>query len=135
MGSYTSIRLKLHSYTTIYIRIPSYTFIYRHMGSYTSVRLHIPPPYSFIHTSYAMLLSGIPWNMPCVTCIFRIHTSPCLNLRKTYGNFGKSAEISANFRKLRKRFKPIFVELKQFMKLLKNFGNSSKVFPDVFMIF
>ena len=27
------------------------------------------------HTSYAMLSSGIPWNMPRVTCIFRIHTS------------------------------------------------------------
>ena len=25
--------------------------------------------------SYAMLSSGIPWNMPRVTCIFRIHTS------------------------------------------------------------
>ena len=53
---------------------------------------------------------------------------PCLNLRKTYGNFGKSSEISANFRKLRKRFKPVFEELKRFMKLLENFGNSSKVF-------
>ena len=28
-----------------------------------------------INTSYAMLSSGIPWNMPRVTCIFRIHTS------------------------------------------------------------
>ena len=86
-----------------------------------------------------MLSSGIPWNMPRVTCIFRIHTSlyynyfiPCLNLRKTYGNFGKSSEISANFRKLRKRFKPVFEELKQFMKLLENFGNSSKMFSRCF---
>ena len=86
-----------------------------------------------VNTSYAMLSSGVPWNMPRVTCIFLIHTSlyyfiPCQNLRKTYGNFGKSSEISANFRKLRKRFKPVFEELKRFMKLLENFGNSSKVF-------
>ena len=27
-----------------------------------------------INTSYAMLSSGIPWNMPCITCILRIHT-------------------------------------------------------------
>ena len=52
----------------------------------------------------------------------------CLNLWKTYGNFGKSSEIFVNFRKLRKRFKPVFEELKRFMKLLENFGNSSKVF-------
>ena len=53
---------------------------------------------------------------------------PCLNLRKTYGNFGKSSEISAIFQKLRKRFKPVFERLKRFMKLLENFGNSSEVF-------
>ena len=52
---------------------------------------------------------------------------PYLNLRKTYRNFGKSSEISANFQKLRKRFKPVFEELKWFMKLSENFGNSSKV--------
>ena len=28
-----------------------------------------------INTSYAMLSRGIPYNMPRVTCIFRIHTS------------------------------------------------------------
>ena len=60
---------------------------------------------------------------------------PCLNLRKTYGNFGKSSEISAIFRKLVKRFKPVFEELKRFMNFLENFGNSSKVFPDIFMSF
>ena len=27
-----------------------------------------------IYTSYAMLSSGIPWNMPRITCIFHIHT-------------------------------------------------------------
>ena len=53
---------------------------------------------------------------------------PCLNLRKGYGNFGKSSEIYANVRKLRKRFKPVFEKLKRSMKLLENFGNSSKVF-------
>ena len=57
---------------------------------------------------------------------------PCLNLRKTYGNFGKSSEISAKFRKLQKRLKPVFEELKRFMKLLENFGNSSKVFSRCF---
>ena len=41
--------------------------------------------------------------------------------------FGKSSEISANFRKPRKRFKPVFEELKRFIELLENFGNSSKV--------
>ena len=60
---------------------------------------------------------------------------PCLNLRQTYGNFGKSSEISANFRKLRKRFKPVFEELKRFMKLLENFGNSLKVFSRCFYDF
>ena len=60
---------------------------------------------------------------------------PCLNLRKTYERFGKSSEISANFRKLRKRFKPIFVVLKRFMKLLENFDNSSKVFSRCFYDF
>ena len=53
---------------------------------------------------------------------------PCLDLRKTYGNFRKSSEISANFRKLRKSFKPVFEEHERFMKLLENFRNSSKVF-------
>ena len=108
-----------------------------------------PNEKSFTHTSYAMLSSGIPWNMPRVTCIFRIHTSlwckrrkykwqvacsmisheealhnffiPCLNLRKTYGNFRKSSEISGNFRKLRKCFKPVF-DLRRFMKILEIFG-------------
>ena len=60
---------------------------------------------------------------------------PCLNLRKTYGSFGKSSETSANFRKLRKCFKLIFEELKRFMKLLKNFVNSSKVLSRCFYDF
>ena len=60
---------------------------------------------------------------------------PCLDLRKTYGDFGKSSETSSNFRKLLKRFKPVFEEHKRFMKLLKNFGNSSKVFSRCFYDF
>ena len=60
---------------------------------------------------------------------------PCLNLRKTYGNFGKSSEISANFRKLRKRFKPVYEEHKRFLKLLENFRNSPKVFSRCFYAF
>ena len=63
------------------------------------------------------------------------HGIPCLNLRKTNGNFGKSSEISANFRKLRKRFKPVFEELKRFIKLLENFGNSSRVYSKCFYDF
>ena len=60
---------------------------------------------------------------------------PCLNLRKTCESFGKSSEIFATFRKLRKRFKPVFEELRRFMKLLENFGNSSKVFSRCFYDF
>ena len=45
--------------------------------------------------------------------------------------FGKSSEISANFRKLRKRFKPVFEELKRFMKL----GKLRKQFKSVFQMF
>ena len=68
---------------------------------------------------------------PLGECVYEENTSdyfiPCLNIRKTYGNFVKSSEIFANFRKLQKRLKPIFEEFKRFMKLLENFGNSSKV--------
>ena len=78
-----------------------------------------------INTSYAMLSRGIPWNMPRVTCIFRIHTSlyyfiPCLNLWKIYGNF----------RKLRKLFKPIIEELYT-KKIYENFGKSLAIFGNV----
>ena len=37
--------------------------------------VHLREGYINIYTSYAMLSSGIPWNMSRVTCIFRIHTS------------------------------------------------------------
>ena len=37
--------------------------------------VHLREGYLNIYTSYAMLSSGIPWNMSRVTCIFRIHTS------------------------------------------------------------
>ena len=76
------------------------------------------------------------WQVACSTVSHEkaLHNYfiPCLNLRKTYGNFGKSSEISVNFRKLWKRFKPVFEELKRFIKLLENFGNSSK---NVFQMF
>ena len=79
------------------------------------------------------------WQVACSTVSHEnaLHNYfiPCLNIRKTYGNFGKSLEISANFRKLRKRFKPVFEELKRFMKLLENFGNSSKVLSRWFLRF
>ena len=61
---------------------------------------------------------------------------PCLNLRKTYENFGKSSEISANFRKLRKRFKPVFEELlKTIYETFGKLRKQLKCFPNVFMFF
>ena len=58
------------------------------------------------------------WQVACSTVSHEkaLHNYfiPCLNLRKTYGNFGKSSEISANFRKLQKRLKPVFEELSRF---------------------
>ena len=106
-----------------------------------------------------MLSRGIPWNMPRVTWIFRIHERwvcirrkykwqvacstvshenalhnyfiPCLNLRKACGNFGKSSEISANFRKLRKRFKPPLRSLND----LWNFGKTSETVQKCFQMF
>ena len=81
------------------------------------------------------------WQVACSTVSHEkaLHNYfiPCLNLRKTYGNFGKSSEISANFRKLRKRFKPVFEE--RLRNDLWNFWKTSetvqKCFPNVFMIF
>ena len=79
------------------------------------------------------------WQVACSTVSHEkaLHNYfiPCLNLRKTYESCGKSSEISRNFRKLRKRFKPVLEELKRFMKLLENFGNSSKVFSRCFYNF
>ena len=79
------------------------------------------------------------WQVACSTVshdkALHNYFIPCLNLRKTYGNFGKTSEISVNFRKLRKHFKPVLGELKRFMKLLENFGNSSKVFSRCFYDF
>ena len=47
------------------------------------------------------------WQVACSTVSHEkaLHNYfiPCLNVRKTYGNFGKNSEISANFRKLRKQ--------------------------------
>ena len=77
------------------------------------------------------------WHVSTVSHEKALHNYfiPCLNLWKTYGNFGKSSETSVNFQKLRKCFKFIFEELKRFMKLLKNFINSSKVFSRCFYDF
>ena len=49
--------------------------------------------------------------------------------------FGKRSEISANFRKLQKRFKPVFEELRRFVKYVENFENSSKMFSRCFYDF
>ena len=101
-----------------------------------------------------MLSSGIPWNIPRVTCIFRMcirrkykwqaacstvshekalhnYFIPCLNLWKTYGNFGKSSEISAHFRKLRKRFKPVLRSLNDLWNFRKTSETVQKCFADV----
>ena len=70
--------------------------------------------------------------------VFSVYTRafiPCLNLQKSYGNFGKSLEISLIFQKLRKHVKSVFEELKRFMKLLETSETVQKCFPDVFMIF
>ena len=79
------------------------------------------------------------WQVACSTVSHEktLHNyfNPCLNLRKSYGNFGKSSEISVNIRKLRTRFKSVLDELKRFMKLLKSSETVQKCFPDVFMNF
>ena len=78
---------------------------------------------------------------PLGECVYKENTSDkyyfilWLNLQKTYGNFRKSSEISGNFRKHRKYFKPVFEELKRFMKFWETFGNSSKVFSRCFYDF
>ena len=70
-----------------------------------------------------MLSSEIPWNIPRVTRIFRIHTRSfnyffsCINLLKIYGNL-------RDFQKLRKHFKTVF----EFIRFLKISGKSSEVF-------
>ena len=58
---------------------------------------------------------------------------PCLNLRKTYGSFEKTSEISVNCQKLLKCFKPVFEELKQF--IYETFGKLLKQFKSVFQMF
>ena len=56
---------------------------------------------------------------------------PCLNLWKIYGNFGKGSEISANFRKFRKRLKPVFWETLK--TIYETFGKLRKQFKSVFL--
>ena len=116
-------------YTYIYIYIYIYIYTYIHTRTHT---------HTYIYTSYAMLSSGICHTSlyflythePLSECVYEESTSdkwqcstvshkkalhnyfiPCLNLRKTYGNFRKSLEISQNFRKLWKSFKPVFEKL------------------------
>ena len=96
----------------------------KHIGRIVAFPLEVIKFTVYIHTSYAMLSSGITWNMPRVTCIFRIHTSlypmPNYDLRKSYGNF----------RKLRKRFKSVIEELYT-KKIYENFENSLAIFGNV----
>ena len=76
------------------------------------------------------------WHVACSTVSHEkaLHNYfiPCLNLRRTYGNFRKSSEISSNFRKLRKCFTTVLEELKRFKKILENvFGKIRKWFKIV----
>ena len=72
------------------------------------------------------------WQVACSTVshekAWHNYFIPCLNLQKTYGNFGKSSEISANFRKLRKQFKSVF---QTFLWFFEIFGKSSEIFGSV----
>ena len=74
-------------------------------------------------------------NIPQVKKALHNYFIPCLNLRKTYGNFGKSLQISANLQKLRRHFKPVFEELKRFMELLQTSETVQKCFSDGFYDF
>ena len=72
-----------------------------------------------IHASYAMLSGGIPWNMPRVTCIFRIHMPKSSeNLRE----FPKTSET------LPTRFSGTFIKKRRVMKILENRWQSSETF-------
>ena len=81
------------------------------------------------------VLWHVPWYPTRFLKALHNYFIPCLNLWKTYGNLGKSLEISANFLKLWKCFKHIFEELRRFLKLLENFRNNSKVFSRCFYDF
>ena len=76
------------------------------------------------------------WQMACFTVYHEkaLHNYfiPCLNLQITYGNFRKRSEISGNFRKLGKRFKPVFESLNDLCKFWKIFCmQSSEIFGKV----
>ena len=83
------------------------------MDLHTYIHAYI---HTYIHTGCAMLSSGIPWNMPRLTCIFCIRTSLQASLytkkiqeimpksSKTYGNFWKSSELPKTSEMLRNRF-------------------------------
>ena len=75
------------------------------------------------------IFHGIPWptRKHCITTLSHAEV-----FRKLVEILGRARRSQ---RKLRKRFKPAFEELKRFMKLLKNFGNSSKVFSRCFYDF
>ena len=56
---------------------------------------------------------------------------PCPYLRKTYGNFPKSTEISGNFQKLWKHFKLVSENLNGLKKVLENVWQSLEVFGKI----
>ena len=77
------------------------------------------------------------WQVACFTVSHEkaLHNYfiPCLSLRKTYGNFGKSSEISANFRKLGNASNLFLRSLNDLWKFWKTSETlSSKVFSRCF---
>ena len=102
--------------------------------------------YDMLHTTQhstiqyilVMLCFLVGYRVIChASLLFSVYTRTFtrVSIRRKYKWQVKRSEISANFRKLGKRFKAVFEELKRFMKLLKNFRNSSKVFSRCFYDF
>ena len=83
-----------------------------------------------------MLSSGIPWNMPRVTCIFRVHTSllgSCVYKENTSDNWHVPRTVS-NEKALHNYFIPclnlteILARARKSPRFSKNFGNASNPF-------
>ena len=73
------------------------------------------------NTSDKWCVSRYPTKKHCITTFMPKSSE---NLRK----FLKELEISGHFRKLRKRFKPVFEERKRLMKILENLWKSLEIF-------
>ena len=85
-----------------------------------------------------MLSSGIPWNMPRVTCIFRIHTSLLASVYKKkiqvksvmfHGIPRESiAQLLYPMPKSSENLRKFSEELGNLQEISKNFGNASNPF-------